>query len=233
MADILDLPGTFNTRVAGTRADGRPWLLRSAHLDRLQTSGHRRLLHLGVTTVVDLRDPSERLSPRLPGLEVHHVPLYQFPDGPPQTGTLPEICSFLLNERGGAIAEAAQTVDEAPGPALVHCAIGKDRTGLVTALLRRASGDALPAVLKDYALSAGQLPEEHHRTVLATLTRRGLDEQDHRSAFAVHTTSPNDALAATLQTVETLYGGASGYLRHHGMSEEALITLGTGAAACS
>lgn len=225
MADAFDLPGTFNSRITGRTPEGKPWLVRSAHLDDLRPEGLRVLLDLGVQDVVDLREPGERRARRLPGLQVHHVPLYRVPGGPPQTGSLAEVYSFLLEERGEALAEAAQAVAEADGPVLVHCALGKDRTGLITALLRRAAGDELPAVLQDYGLSAAQLPENHRRAVLSALEKHALDEQSRSAALALHTTSPGESLAAALQDVELLYGDAAGYLRHHGMSTEPLQRL--------
>lgn len=134
VSDGLDLPGTFNSRIAGRTPEGKAWLVRSAHLDDLRPEGLRVLLDLGVETVVDLREPGERRARRLPGIQVHHVPLYRLPGGPPQTGSLTEVYSFLLEKRGGPLAESVQAVAEAEGPALLHGAVGKDRTGLVTAL---------------------------------------------------------------------------------------------------
>lgn len=225
MSDALDLPGTFNSRIAGRTQEGKPWLVRSAHLDDLRPEGLRVLLDLGVETVVDLREPGERRARRLPGIQVHHVPLYRLPGGPPQTGSLTEVYSFLLQKRGGPLAEAVQAVAEAEGPALLHCAVGKDRTGLVTALLRRAAGDELPAVLSDYELSASQLPAHHHDNVLAVLGRKPLDARSRRSALALHTSSPGETLATALGGVESRWGDTAGYLRHHGLPERVLRAL--------
>ncbi|MDR5710705.1 tyrosine-protein phosphatase [Nesterenkonia flava] len=229
----LEIPGTFNARVTATDSAGAPWLIRSAALDGVTEAGARRLQELGVTTVIDLREPLERQAPDAlgaghpgrPAIRTQRVPLYQLPDGPPATGSLREVYRFLLTERRDRLALAVRSISEAPGVALVHCAVGKDRTGLVTALTRLAAGDELPEILEDYELSGAQMPAAHHDRVRAALNSQGLDEETLAASLAPHTQSPSDALADVLQELIIEHGSVEDYLRSRGLPEAALESL--------
>src|SRR5206468_3286210 len=60
----------------------------------------------------------------------------------------------FLDENPGAFAAAVGAVATADGTAVVHCTRGKDRTGLVSALLLRIAGVGVDAIAADYGLSA-------------------------------------------------------------------------------
>jgi protein-tyrosine phosphatase len=65
---------------------------------------------------------------------------------------------FVIDERGSYVAAAVRHLC-APGalPALVHCSAGKDRTGLIVALVLAAAGVPDDVIAADYALSADAL----------------------------------------------------------------------------
>jgi hypothetical protein len=79
-----------------------------------------------------------------------------------------------LDRHRHAVRNALEAVADAPaGGVLVHCAGGRDRTGLVAALLLRLAGVDAATVADDYAATAGDTPREAMAAVLAELDRRG------------------------------------------------------------
>ncbi|MEM5419372.1 tyrosine-protein phosphatase, partial [Staphylococcus gallinarum] len=91
----IDVEGLFNVRsIAGPA----PWLIRAGAPEGLTFTGAATLRGLGLSTILDLREPSERSgepADRPPhGFAVRSVPLYGTP--PPQTGRLEDIYERLL-----------------------------------------------------------------------------------------------------------------------------------------
>ncbi len=220
------IPGTFNSRdLGGIRADGgtlrRGVLIRSdAPLD-LGEEGRASLRSLGLRTAVDLREPIEREQhpPALDGVvsEIVSRPILGDVAGLADA-TLKEIYMVLIDQRGDALAAAVAALDP---PALVFCSAGKDRTGLVTALVLGAIGVDDADIVEDYhrteANVRGAFRERLERHALAT----GLDEQQ----LAVKLGAPTDLMQMVLDRLRTERGGAAGYLRAHGVSEQHLINL--------
>jgi protein-tyrosine phosphatase len=212
----LALDGTFNTRWAG-----RAWLLRSAALDDLDEVGLDTLRTLGVRLVVDLRSAAER-SPVVHGIPVVHVPV--FAAAPPATGTLEAVYDGLLRTRGAALADAVAAIAGADGPVLVHCAVGKDRTGLVIALALLAAGATEDEVVSDYEASGAAVRDRRRSSVETQLDLLGLDADDRAGSMRLHLDSPAEALRHALLTLDAL-GGAEEYLRRHGLAEAGLAAL--------
>jgi len=113
----------------------------------------------------------------------------------------------LLELGAPAFAAALQTMVEPGGtPALVHCAIGKDRTGVLVALLLGAAGVEREAIVADYALS--------HQTMAHI--REQLEQSEAFQALARQV--PAFVFDATPHTMELFldrlderWGGAEGY----------------------
>lgn len=226
--------GTFNTRSFGGAA---PWLVRSGSLDHLDESGLAALRELGVTRVIDLREPSERRATGevaaahphpAAALPTVSVPLYRLPDGPPTHGSLEAVYEMLVTERSGALAEAVGAVADAvaadDGAVLVHCTAGKDRTGLVVALVLLAAGASESDVIDDYAASERDVAEHRARDVEIILAALGLDPADEAEARRLHLTSPADALRHALRIVDA-HGGPHAYLLHNGVTVDQLLVL--------
>jgi protein-tyrosine phosphatase len=164
----IKLPGTVNLRDVGgyPAAGGRTlrWrtLLRSDALHRLDDSGREALAGLGLRTVVDLRTDSEvRAAPSLldgTGAQTFHVPMF---DAAAIGGLPPELAAvyqYMIDECGGAIAAAiGRLCGDGALPGLVHCTAGKDRTGLVVALVLEVTGVPDEIIAADYAMSESYL----------------------------------------------------------------------------
>lgn len=144
-----------------------------------------RCTELGLRTAFDLRSPREREAERsrltaLPGIRIVEVPLLSEsrPDVDPAEGGE----AFLLAIYRKLLTESAATIGRiltemaAHGslPAVFHCSAGKDRTGVVGAVLLLALGVDLEDVLDDYELTSRYRSEERVRELVATLGAAGM-----------------------------------------------------------
>ena len=165
---LQTLDGCCNLRDLGgyPTADGsriRPrLLLRSDALTAASDADRRWLRATGLTTIIDLRSDVEvvlfgnsvDLAPTL-----HHLPLGMGPDsvGSVRWADPEDIASYyfeLLLAGGDTVSEVlAVLTDPATYPAVLHCSIGKDRTGILVALILSLLGVAEDDIVTDYALS--------------------------------------------------------------------------------
>jgi protein tyrosine/serine phosphatase len=235
--------GGLPTDDGGQTVTGR--LLRSDNLQHLSAADVSRLVRdIGVTTVIDLRSSAEVDSEgpaplqAVPGVRhVHHpvMPEFgeatdavaealllrreqrksRFPDDP--------ICGYYLGyleDRPDQVVAAVRSIARDEGTALVHCAAGKDRTGVVIALALTASGVYPEAVAADYA-ATGQRIE----AILDRLRRSPTYQADIDAAPAdAHQARP-ETMAAFLREVGSRYGGVTQWLTDSGLSAEELAQL--------
>jgi protein tyrosine/serine phosphatase len=171
----LPFDGCVNFRDLGgyRTADGHVlgWrrLFRADGLHRLSPNDHRRLLDLEVATVIDLRtvDEAEQRG-RFPvdQVPVRYVDLPLF-DVLPATEELPSWreASYVADRyvamvaEGGPVLTRAFEVLASPGslPAVFHCSAGKDRTGVLSALVLAFLGVPDDTIVADYALSGAAM----------------------------------------------------------------------------
>jgi protein-tyrosine phosphatase len=168
----IDLSGCFNFRDLGgypTRDGGRLcWrrLFRADGLSRLDAGDCALLAELGLATVVDLRTVGEldergRFPAHHLEVEYHHLPLTDVlpPERDLQRYSEPAFVTSrylqLFDEGASSIARAIEVL-AAPGalPAVFHCSAGKDRTGVLAALVLGFLGVPDEVIVEDYALSA-------------------------------------------------------------------------------
>jgi protein-tyrosine phosphatase len=216
LVNVRELGG-LPTESGGTTRRGR--LLRSDSPHSLSAEGREALLALGVSTVVDLRTASERESRPSPfsdigGMRAVHAPIFtdddEFPAG---LVTAADVYGWWLRELGGAVAVAMAAIADAPeAPVLVHCHAGKDRTGVVVALVLRLAGVTVDAVADDYAQSGVQLADMLARDRVSAV-ERGMDEMLAERLFTVR----REAMVETAQRIDEEHGGAAELLRAIGL----------------
>ncbi|WP_051472183.1 tyrosine-protein phosphatase [Patulibacter minatonensis] len=232
-SDLVDatglaaVPGTVNFRSIGP-VDRVPLgvIWRSDGLTELGTEGRAVLAELGIRTIVDLRQEieQEQHPDDLDGLDVafRSVPVI----GPGMdiesiTG-VDDLYLMIIEQRGERLAAAVRAL-AAPDalPAVVHCAAGKDRTGLVAALVLSIAGVPDDVIAVDYARTAellvGEALEEIHRRAI----QAGLTEQKMAAAM----TAPAAAMTKTLAHFTDAHGGTEAFLRSHGVTDEELDRL--------
>ena len=174
-------------------------------------------------TVLDLRSPAERLGrhPLADAATVHSIPLGTSLApalGAAQTHDLDLTAAYrhLAQDAAGQIAGIVELVATGPGPVLVHCTTGTDRTGIVIAVLLRAVGVRRDDILADYLRTEPNLPR-----LWAALRAAGVPEPDNRALLGVH----GGALEALLDELDASAGGLLGWLTAHGVSAERLRLL--------
>jgi protein-tyrosine phosphatase len=137
-------------------------LFRSSHPDELDEDGWAAMLASGVRTIVDLRNPGEQgPAPHRPAsIVVRRRPVEDLADAafrerwrthlgsPGYYSAAVERWPDLVTSAIAAIADAG------PGAVLVHCFVGRDRTGQIVSALLDAAGVEREAVLDDYELGA-------------------------------------------------------------------------------
>ncbi|WP_033259424.1 MULTISPECIES: tyrosine-protein phosphatase [Kitasatospora] len=218
---FLAVPDVPNLRDAGAGVYRPGLLYRSAGLHLLTDEGLPRLAELGIRTVLDLRSTPEvdRAPDRLPdGVAYLHLPM--LPD--PATVRLPwpedqaALYPFMAETGGAALAGAVRALATG-APLLVHCAVGKDRTGLTIAVLQTLAGLPLEAVTADFLLSNTGLGLDRGPVPYYDLA--GV-ERLSRPVEAAH-------LHSALDRARALHGTLDAYLRHHGATDADLAALRT------
>jgi protein-tyrosine phosphatase len=226
------LPGTFNARDLGglATADGvvRPGaVLRSDAPVALGDAGRAELRRLGVRTAIDLREPVEReLDPAdLAGLDITVVEQPIIGGGGVDdvaTLSLDEVYLRLLETRATQLAGAVSRLAAADAvPALVFCSAGKDRTGLVTALLLAAVGVLDEEIVADYVRTEESMHGPFRAAIEARAQAAGISEQE----IAVKIGAPAAVMRSVLGWLRREHGGAGGYLRAHGVTPEEIGSL--------
>lgn len=226
---VIRIDGVFNVRdVGGMPAEGgrirEGRLLRSGNLVAATPESvadlERRVSH-----IVDLRDGQEVVSApsATKAIATTHLPLFlgsvaSFFD---DDMSLDDMYLQLLEESGERLVDAIRVIARGE-PTLVHCTVGKDRTGVTIALALAAVGADREAIISDYALTASMLPRERNRKIVAFLEAQ---HPEAKHAVALATLSPADVMRRLLDEVDARWGSASRYLASHGMTDAELDAL--------
>ncbi len=239
----LNWDGCVNVRDLGgiPTEDGR-WtrsglVVRSDNIGGLTAAGWQALADHGVTRIVDLRWPEEiaKDPPRDVDIEVVHVSVL---------GPSLESSMDYLRHHDAHLDEAAEATDhyvwayvdflernrerfgravaaiaEAEGTVVVHCMGGKDRTGLVAALLLRLGGVSRDEIGRDYALTGPNL-----QAGLEGWLASAPDDVE-RARRSKLSETPARAMAEVVTEIERRYGDVAGYLRAAGLAEEQIDRL--------
>ena len=225
---LLDWEGGLNARDLGGYAteDGREtrWgaVVRSAALATLTEAGRAALADYGVRAIVDLRLPGELdrepnpfAEPGDHGIVYTNVSILDPAAGfPPDTITLAENYLWSLEKFHGLMGTAVAAVARAPaGGVLIHCAVGKDRTGLISALLLGLVDVPAETIAADYALTA-ELLRPREREWLAGLPP---EERAEREAMVARYAPTAEVMLAVLAGLTERHGGVEPYLRSTGL----------------
>ncbi|MCZ4277032.1 tyrosine-protein phosphatase [Rhodococcoides yunnanense] len=239
------LSGAWNFRdVGGARTvDGRAVrggvLYRSSELSRLDDAGGAELTRLGIVRVFDLRGAPEierSGRDRVPhGVAVHNLPF----DDRRRTHAPHEVdvsveqaqrqymmrayTSFpSLDGAKRAINGVASALTHGDGPALVHCAAGKDRAGWTVATILRAVGVTEEDVLADYLASNDAI--EPLRAHVQAVWERGADGAPVELSDAVLGVT-EEYYRRGFETVDSMYGSFDGYLDALGFDGDSVSAL--------
>jgi protein-tyrosine phosphatase len=204
-------------------------VVRADSIRQLSDEGWAQLTGYGVSRIVDLRMDAERAedpSEETP-VEVLHLPFFHEDDevfrevdaaslaAPDYATATRDVYLIFLEHFRENVAAAVKAVARAPeGAVVVHCAGGKDRTGLVTALLLKLAGVSDADIAEDYALSEERLKPRHDRWLAEAETEA---ERERLRRILV---TPAESMLGVLQELENRYGSVQGYLQAGGLTEE-------------
>ncbi len=228
---LIELDTAHNVRhIGGYRTrDGRrtsEGFIRSSGLHRLTPESLGRLHSRGVRTVVDLRSGNEREEFPTPGLAplgIHHVFAPVFESDASPVGLANEFPGYatvyrtFLETGREAYRVVLETVATTGGGLLYHCAVGKDRTGVATALLLDLVGVAEETIVADFAESAANLAPMLPQWKEG-MAERGMDPSRAEELMA---SNPED-MVGLLQHLRETWGSAEGYFRDLGVESETL-----------
>lgn len=235
--------GGIRTREGGVVVSGR--VVRADALQRVRGSLDA-FRGYGIVRVLDLRDERERdedgvLSAE--GIEVQHHPVldptfaWHSPDDDQLAGLLVARYRDILGAFGPRFAGALTSIAEvlsvpAPnGPAdgsataaavAFHCAVGKDRTGLLAALLLSVLGVGPEDIARDYARSSVATAVQVNW--LWSFGLLGGNATDDDLSFGVWSARP-ETMLTTLSWIDSEFGDVGAYLRAQGLDTDVLGEL--------
>jgi protein tyrosine/serine phosphatase len=220
---VLSWDGLYNVRDLGghpTPAGATRFgaVVRSESLTLISEAGRAALSSFGVRTIIDLRSPAESEQ------EVH--PLRDLPGyrslpllddeaigvvaGIPRPA---EVYIYTVERRAGQLARILRTMSSSPTPQLVHCKAGKDRTGVVVALVLANAGVARDSIVADYSVSDTLL-----RPLYDIWAReKGIDPASLSEPMRRYPSTP-EAMEAMFEHLDTRYGGVPSYLGSIGLT---------------
>jgi protein-tyrosine phosphatase len=232
---VIALEGAVNFRDLGgyVTPDGARtrWrvLFRADGLGELTGPDLDVLREIGIRTVVDLRSGYEVEQGRF-DVDAHPVEFHHFPfiDTLPNAdewnlrpGLLGSQYKEMLDEAGPQIL-GALTVLASPDalPAVFHCTAGKDRTGLLSAIVLSLLGVPEETVVADYALS-GEAMERLRRKLMEKYP----DGKDVIAEIDEVFSADPDNMVRLFEHLHATYGSLAGYAAHIGISSELLAGL--------
>jgi protein-tyrosine phosphatase len=205
-------------------------IVRADSVSQLSPEGWKALVEYGIRTVIDLRGDHEREDDppgELP-VTVEHVPFMEASeteweeiakeledlDELPVADATREAYAIFLERFKPNVGAAVRAVAEAPeGGVVVHCVGGKDRTGLLTALLLHVAGVPTDEIAADYALSEERLRPRHDAWLEAAET------EAERKRLERITQTPPQVIIGLFEELERRYGSIEGYLASAGVGD--------------
>ena len=236
----LGLERTYNTRDIGgypTEDGGTTrWkvFLRSDNMHDLSAADQDALIDFGVRTVVDLRTTWEtKTTPNVFANSDRVRYVWHNIIGDERTASTQNVVTGVpsnkiqhaytswLDHRQDQVGATLSTLAEPDtGAAIYHCAAGKDRTGVISALLLDIAGVSRQTIAEDYGLTGRYL----HQRNLDSATDNGETPlatwQLYQAEFC-----PPEGMIKTLQHLDDNYGGVLPYLETIGLDTSQIGVL--------
>jgi protein-tyrosine phosphatase len=199
-------------------------IVRADSVRQLSPAGWRAAVEYGVRTIIDLRGEHEQQDdpPGSTPIDVVHAPftanyasewarLHPAFDQETDRRT---VYLVVLEQFSRSVAGCVRAVaGAAEGGVVIHCVGGKDRTGLLAALLLDLAGVDLKAIATDYAISEARLrPREE-------LWLAEAETEAERQVIRLRSRTPAEAMVGVLEELQRRYGSVEGYLREAGATE--------------
>jgi protein-tyrosine phosphatase len=223
--NVRDLGG-YSTQDGGSTQWGR--FVRSGDMDQMTQADQEKLIAYGIKSVIDLRMAHEiAAAPNVfarsqeANFYIHDFWGDRFDNyrsiqkkAPPEVKLADLYCSGL-DKSGFIMAEIMSTIADSEDVGFAfQCRSGKDRTGLVAAILLAIAGVPDATICADYALTA-------------TFLKTSEDDQfvDPTTPGFYQRGCAPETMARTLAFLQENYSGVEGYLRHVGISDQQLLRI--------
>ena len=236
--------GGLPTVDGGETVYGR--VLRSENLQELTAVDIVRLVdEIGVTTIVDLRSTRELMTEGPAPLDsvdgvqhAHHPVLKEFLDASDTVAAAllltaqqedreryPDdlMCGHYLGyleNRPEEVVGALRSIIAAPRAAVVHCAAGKDRTGVVVALALTIAGVEREVIVADYVATNDRI-----EAIVERLSRSKMYGGDVNSRPVRAHEARAETMQAFLEQLDTRYGGLPSWLAEQGFTADEIGQL--------
>jgi protein-tyrosine phosphatase len=209
--------------------------LRADTLCKLTPNGEKALTDYGVRTIIDLRNPHELARDPHPfarqnghgdGPTYLHLSLEDSEDKETNKAVAdaPSVGDgyvILLDRFRKQIASIIQAIGDArEGAVLFHCFGGKDRTGLIAAILLALAGVPYDVIAEDYAIT-----DTYLQPFYAEVFREIGDDSAQRERLERMFVSPPEAMHTVLSYLDREHGGVENYLLASGVTKEAIENI--------
>lgn len=146
--------GGIKTVNGGATRYGVFW--RSDTLGTPSAEDVEKLLSSRMTTIIDMRTEAEvKKAPDgtadIDGFDYHHFPITEGSEPPDSLEAVPR--SYMTIAMGENMPKVMKVIAEADGGVLFHCTAGKDRTGVVSAIILMACEAEKESIVSDYVVS--------------------------------------------------------------------------------
>ncbi|KAF7290093.1 TYR-PHOSPHATASE-2 domain-containing protein [Mycena chlorophos] len=237
---FVHIEGLVNMRAVGgfTAPKTKPIILyRCADPSRITPKGKEQFAALGIRDVFDFRADDEIASyqtpaPDVPGVKFHRTPVSESRAFDPvslaarmsdfasdERGMFVQMNHEILETAGPAFEKVFRYMVEHPEePCMIHCTVGKDRTGIFTALTLNLLGVPDEEIAAEYGLTTEAL-----KPVLPIMVARFKERVGHVDNWddLAHMISSDPAnMLAILEMLRDKYGGAEGWI----LSQTSLTT---------
>ena len=227
----LDWPDCRNTRdlgglpcASGVTRFGA--VIRSDNVSSLNTAGVRAMWEYGVNTVIDLRSESEIAkfpSPFAPddyGPHYVHLPVIDdaFASKVGDTVGMAERYKLMVDHRQEAMGQIFTALARVEGPTVFHCYAGKDRTGLVAAMLLSLVKVEEAAIAADYVATDANLASRYAEWLAAAPPERLATMRDELRC-------PPEWMLGALDHLRSTWGGVEPYLIGAGVQPSDIVRL--------
>ena len=228
VVNFRDLGG-YQSDLGGTVCFGR--VFRSDRLDRMTPGDVERYRDLRIRTIYDLRRAEEREVAPDPFPNEHvciistleaagHPKLGEEPPQSEGADLLRLLYRGMLDHAGPDIGRVFRGIaDPTVAPVLFHCTAGKDRTGMIAALLLEWLGVPRELVLDDYERTNEYRHEAAERDTFERLVAEGMAPEAAAGLLA----APRWAMAETLAELDSDFGGVERWLRERAQLDDRVL----------
>jgi protein-tyrosine phosphatase len=141
-------------------------------------------------------------------------------DEAPDESPVVQAYMSYLSRRPDSVVGTVRTIARAHGAVLVHCAAGKDRTGVLVALALDAAGVDRKTIVGDYLATAERIDAIMARLISSSTYSAELEGHDPQQHAPVAGT-----MERLLELVDERFGGGAAWLAAHGLGDSDLQRL--------